>query len=262
MQGVKMNEEKKRQSIAITGLFAVLFILAISAAVAISPTGNSPTEKTEAVVYQYADGYIVSDSPDFEDYIDTSGSDGIREFSELPFWIKVSVILGTLFSLICLLKCAFLIFGKTDTAATAANSDGNRKTIYDAVCENPGVISVEISELTGINIGTARYHLYVLERNRKIFHVKKGGKVYYFRNDPAFTESRIADIIIARSENRRLILKIVRERPGISNKHISDAIGIDKSTVHWHIKCLSDVGAVRVEHDGRDVRIYPIPSVS
>ncbi|MBQ3718616.1 MAG: winged helix-turn-helix transcriptional regulator [Methanomicrobium sp.] len=258
-----MNEEKKRQSTAIIGLIAVIFILAISAAVAVSPTGNSPTEKPEAIVYQYAYGYIVSDSPDFEDHIDTSGSDTIREFSELPLWIKVSVILGTLFSLICLLKYALLFFGRTKTAKTDSDADGgNKKTIYDAVCENPGIISAEISELTGINVGTARYHLYILEKSRKIFHVKKGGKVYYFRNDPAFTESKIADIIVARNENRRLILKIVQERPGISNKHISDAIGIDKSTVHWHVKCLCDVGAVRVEHDGRDVRIYPQTAIT
>jgi len=253
-----MNEEKKQQNTAIIGLIAVIFILAISAAVAVSPT-----EKTEAIVYQYADGYIVSDSPDFEDYIDTSGSDAIREFSELPLWIKVSVILGSFLSLICLLKYAPLFFGRTKTAKTDSEADGgNKQTIYDAVCNNPGIISVEICELTKINLGTARYHLYILEKNRKIFHVKKGGKVYFFRNDPVFTESKIADIIVARNENRRRILKIVQERPGISNKNISDAIGIDKSTVHWHIKCLCDVGAVRVEHDGRDVRIYPLSVVS
>lgn len=253
-----MNEEKMQKNTAIMGLFAVIFILAISAAVAVSPT-----EKTEATVYQYADGYIVSDSPDFEDYIDTSGSDKIREFSELPLWIKVSVILGTFFSLICVLKYALLFFGRTKNAKTDSDADGgNKKIIYDSVCDNPGIIAAEIGELTGINIGTTRYHLYILEKSRKIFHVKKGGKVYYFRNDGSFTENRIADIIVARHENRRLILKIVQERPGISNKHISDAIGIDKSTVHWHVKCLCDAGALRVEYDGRDVRIYPQSAVS
>ena len=257
-----MNEEKKRQSTAIIGLIAVIFILAISAAVAVSPTGNSPIKKPEAIVYQYADGYIVSDSPDFEDYIDTSGSDKIREFSELPLWIKVSVILGTFFSLICVLKYALLFFGRTKNATDSDADGGNKKIIYDSVCDNPGIIAAEIGELTGINIGTTRYHLYILERNRKVFHVKKGGKVYYFRNDGSFTENRIADIIVARHENRRLILKIVQERPGISNKHISDAIGIDKSTVHWHVKCLCDAGALRVEYDGRDVRIYPQTAIT
>ena len=39
-------------------------------------------------------------------------------------------------------------------------------------------------------------------------------------------------------------------------------IGIDQSTVHWHVKCLCDAGALRVEYDGRDVRIYPQTAIT
>jgi len=49
------------------------------------------------------------------------------------------------------------------------------------------------------------------------------------------------------------MLKIIRGKPGISNKDIAERLGLDKSTVHWHLQQFLDEKMVVSQWEGRNM---------
>lgn len=213
---------------------------------------------SQIVSAENPDDYIITDSTIPGDYIDSSGSDNLRDYADLPVWIKISMVSGAIISVFCALKYIPVILA----GQSQANKKGNRDKIYECICANPGLISVEISELTKINTGTARYHLYLLEKNHEIVSVKTGHKIFYFQNRSLFTKEQIAGIILCRNETTKEILDVIRKKPGASNKLISDIVGIDKSTVHWHIKRLLQAGMVKIKRKGNSAKYFFVEVLS
>ena len=193
------------------------------------------------------DEYIITGSTVPGDYIDSSGTEGPKSFDEVPLWIKASVLAGVAASSLCLLKYIPLIAGKIKEK----NSNGNRKKILDIIRENPGSTATEINILAWINTGTIRYHLYILEKNRDVVPVKTGHIYCYFLNGSRYTHEQMVIMALSKNETTKRIIHVINERPGISNKSVSGIIGIDKSSVHWHIKRLAEAEVIMIKRDGR-----------
>ncbi len=46
-------------------------------------------------------------------------------------------------------------------------------------------------------------------------------------------------------------------QPGITGKELTAKLGLDKSTIHWHISELWEDNIIHVEKDGRFNKHYP-----
>ncbi|MEA2034305.1 MAG: winged helix-turn-helix transcriptional regulator [Euryarchaeota archaeon] len=198
------------------------------------------------------DGYIITGSTLPGDYIDSSGTDGIRNFEDTPLWIKILFISGAAFSSLCLLKYIPFIIGKWDEKIP----NEKRKKIMKFIFNNPRCTTTEINAYTAINTGTVRYHLYMLEKNRDIVSVKTGHIFCYFQNKSRFSHEQRVIMALCRNVTTKKIIYIIKEKPGVSNNSVSRMIGIDKSTVHWHIKRLSEAGVIKNKKEGKFSKFF------
>src|SRR5271169_5939214 len=135
-------------------------------------------------VSAYQGGYTVEPYSLQDGPTDTSGADGTVTFFELPLWIQISWITSTLIGGIGLVKFLPFILGK----AKVFLQNKNRTALLEYIRNNPGCTLADLSHVTGINRGTARYHLTVLAMMRKIVEVHNLNSGAYFENSGKFTE--------------------------------------------------------------------------
>ena len=55
------------------------------------------------------------------------------------------------------------------------------------------------------------------------------------------------------SHPKQEILTILQNEPGISNKKIAERLGLDRSTVHWHLQQFLEEKMVESRWDGRNM---------
>src|SRR5271169_6833177 len=99
---------------------------------------------------------------------DTSGFDRIVSFYELPLWVQLAWIIIVISGFFGAIKIGHLILGKVKTII----QNKNRGAILEYIGNNPGCTLADLSKQTGINRGTAKYHLSVLLIQRKIVRKK------------------------------------------------------------------------------------------
>lgn len=200
----------------------------------------------------YDEGYTITDSAVPGDYIDSSGTDSIRDFEDVPLWIKLSVMSGLFVSSLCFIKLVPFI----GRILESKNSNLKRSNIMEFIRKNPGCTTTEIGRCTGLNTGTIRYHIRVLERERDVVSINTGHKLCYFQNKSRYGHDEMVFIAFCRNEKTKDIVRLIKDRPGISHNHISRIISLDKSTVNWHIRRLTDSGIVSSKKEGKFTRFF------
>jgi len=187
---------------------------------------------------------------------DTFGADRIVSFFELPFWVQAAWILSVLLGIFGAIKIWPVIFGKVKTIL----QNKNRAALLEYIRDHPGCTIADLSKNTGINRGSAKYHLSVLFLERKIVRKKENKLTYLFPNSGTAPEKkRMYGYIM--SHPKQEILKVIRNEPGISNKEIAQHLGLDRSTVHWHIRQFLDEKIVVSLWDGRNMNYSLSPDV-
>ncbi len=100
----------------------------------------------------------------------------------------VNVAAGIALAAIAYVFLRFFMLGTVARAKTRIESNRNRNDLLKFVNENPGVTAVDISRGLKMNLGTIRYHLFILTANHKIVSYKDDGKfLRYFRNSGAYS---------------------------------------------------------------------------
>jgi predicted transcriptional regulator len=116
-----------------------------------------------------------------------------------------------------------------------------RSRILEYISSHPGAYLREIKRAIGISMGTVQYHLYSLEKERKIISKRRG---LYKRFFVSFTftdkDQKILDVLS--QETERDILLYLSVNPGASHHDISEYIGISPGTTSWHMKRLVEAG--------------------
>jgi len=200
-------------------------------------------------------GYIVTPAigPIGEgEIVDNSGPDKTITFWELPLWIQLSVISGAAFSTFTLLKCFPILLGKI----LSGDINPKLQEIVSYITENPGCLESEISRDLDIKRGTLRYYISRLASDNRIQTIKKGKIKGIFHITCSKTDDQKLLHLHRKNKNRKQIIQIITERPGITGQELSSHLNIDKSTVHWHITELKKDDLICTEKDGRSRRYY------
>jgi predicted transcriptional regulator len=199
--------------------------------------------------------YVVPHSP-LNGPSDTQGADTIVSFYELPLWVQIAWIGSVLLGIFCAIKFLPIILAKVKIIF----QNKNRAEILEYLRDHPGCTIADLSKNTGINRGSVKYHLSVLLLERKIVRKKEGKLMYLFRNGGTDPEKkRMYGYIM--SHPKQEILKIIRGKPGVSNKEIAERLGLDRSTAHWHLRQFLDEKMVESRWDGRNLNYYLTPEV-
>lgn len=119
-----------------------------------------------------------------------------------------------------------------------------RMQVYDVVARNPGVTIQEVARVVGLSHPTARYHLNVLAKNDLVVYLDKGNKMMFFRNRNEFSEQEREVVAILRNPEAMKVYASIERSPWILRKEISEALGISRTSVNWHLRSLMRAGLV------------------
>jgi len=204
-------------------------------------------------------GYVVeSISPD-----KISGTP--QDPSEISFWqlsprvMAIAIVLSFFPVLVFPLELIFALkvfaalgYRKIEKAAIYYNE--NRRVIFETLQTNPGICFNELSRLTGINRGTLKYHLTVLQIKGRITTLMITGSVWYFENSGYY--SRLEKIMFhyLQEATTRKILEIVFSRPCISQKELAEYLGISEPSVSRHMAVFEREKIINAQKSGRYIR--------
>jgi predicted transcriptional regulator len=115
--------------------------------------------------------------------------------------------------------------------------------VKEFIAEHPGTHLREICRKLSIAMGVAQYHTERLEKERVIVSRRRGLYRRYYAN-LVFAEKDIDILDVLSQETEREILLFLTQKPGSSQKDISDFAKLSLPTVNWHIKRLIASGLI------------------
>ncbi|SFM50229.1 winged helix-turn-helix transcriptional regulator [Methanolobus profundi] len=208
------------------------------------------TASAEYVIVPYSEDLDIP-----EELINSDGCDSNLTFWELPLYFKM-LTLGALFSFwsLSLVKFLPLLLGKIHLSK---GGDDNRQKILSYVSENPGCSEGDVLEALNMKRGTFRYHVGKLELANMVSPLRNGRYTRYFRYDLSKDHRNIFLDINMKNDTRKNVLETIFEEPGVTGKDLSSKLGVDKSTIHWHVNRLDEENVIRTERHGKFKRYYP-----
>ena len=126
-----------------------------------------------------------------------------------------------------------------------------RGKIHGYIIANPGEHYNAIKEQLDVTNGALSYHLRVLEREGYIRSRMDG---MYKRFYPS--EMKLPRSTHRISSFQEVILTIVKNNHGVSQKDIARRIGVSSQVINYHIKLLEDAGLIQVDRTRRKSRVY------
>lgn len=134
--------------------------------------------------------------------------------------------------------------------------DPNRAGIYRLIQAEPGISTKDIADRLDLAWGTVTHHLGKLEKRRFVVSKKYGKYRRYFANGEGGTDRK--DVLaVLRLDRTGDVAALIRSQPGVTQKAVSEALGVSSSTILWHVKRLEEVQLVTKVREGKLVRYYP-----
>ena len=110
---------------------------------------------------------------------------------------------------------------------------------------NPGTFYNEIKRHLGISNGVLTYHLNKLEEEGYVLSRTNGRYKHYFTKGV-----KIPDVIVRLNEFQRAILKVIAEKPEISQKALAKELDVPQPTVQRHLVKLLEWGFITCKRWG------------
>lgn len=168
------------------------------------------------------------------------------------FATQVNIAVGFALAALAYLFLRFVCVGAVARAKARLSKNENRNLVLDFIARNPGSSLYEITRGTGVNLGTVRYHLFILGLNHKIVASQTDGKyVRYFTNSGTYSKEEQLVLSLMRRDAMGRVLGLMLEKPGISNVEIARELDIKESVVCRCVKELSEKGIITKEPPGK-----------
>lgn len=146
------------------------------------------------------------------------------------------------------------IVRSSDQLVAIENNESGRREpdkkmqILDLIKTHPGIHLRELQREMSVTMGTIQYHLYNLEKERKIVSRSRFGHKRFYSNF-TFGDSQIDVLgILAQDVERELILYLIGN-PGSSQKALCEHANLSPATIDWHVKKLQKAGFLESKHE-------------
>ena len=131
-----------------------------------------------------------------------------------------------------------------------------RQVIYQAIAATPGIDVKTLTDMTGINENTLRYHVDRLVATGKISCFSRPGVVRYFQNQGAYSQFEHMVFHYLWTDTPRGILWLLFQHPGLTRQHIADTLVISGPSVTRQMNNLIADGVVENRFPGRSNHYY------
>jgi predicted transcriptional regulator len=134
-----------------------------------------------------------------------------------------------------------------------SHAEPRRTQILEFIKTHPGAHLREIKRQLNLAMGVIQYHLYGLEKDRKIISRRRG---LYKRFYPTllFGDMQLEILDVLSQETERDILLFLIQNPDATQTDVSEYAEISPASINWHISRLSGSGLVEAKHVGSNVR--------
>jgi predicted transcriptional regulator len=132
-------------------------------------------------------------------------------------------------------------------------TDSKRTQIFAFIKTHPGTHLREIRRQLNVAMGVIQYHLYALERERKIV-ARRRGLHKRFYSAFVFGDGQLEILDVLSQETERDIVLFLIQNPSATQKQVSEYAGISPATVNWHVRRLLDSGLLAAKREGSNVK--------
>ncbi len=147
----------------------------------------------------------------------------------------------------------FICVGAIARARARMSQNENRNGIFNYIAQNPGSTVYEIARGLGMNMGTIRYHTFVLGLNHKVVSGRMDGKyIRYFTNSNSYDRDEQLIVSFLRRDAIGRVLRVIAANPGIPIAHIARELEMPDSVAFRYAKELVDKGIVEKADGGRE----------
>ena len=126
-----------------------------------------------------------------------------------------------------------------------------RARVYEHVKAHPGAHPSLIAERLQLGWGTVVYHLAKLEDSRLVTPRSAHNRKCYFAIGADLNAEARTAVAAMSTDKTRSIVETVRAQPGISQKELSERLGMSQALASWHVKRLVASGVLLTAREGR-----------
>lgn len=200
--------------------------------------------------------YIVSPATNDEAGVSVHGEKVVllKDFTvywQFLLWLAAMQVLSVLDILLYHVKLIFAILGFRIVDHSNAAGVLKRKHIYAFIKASPGTCISGIANNMGLNRGTLRHHLKILQAENLVETHNDHGKVHYFQNNSTYEEKEKLILSALQNEMTRRIVSKILVKECNTNTDLARTTGISKGTVTWHIKQLKKLDLIEENPAGR-----------
>jgi len=131
----------------------------------------------------------------------------------------------------------------------------NKDRIYQYIKNNPGTHLRKIKKELGLAMGDIQYNLNVLEKLELIKYRRISIYKHYYVKSISGNRNELV-LAILQQETPRAIIICLLEFPGLSQKEISQNLGLSIPTIKWHISKLFEMNLIHFRKEGRRLKCF------
>jgi DNA-binding transcriptional ArsR family regulator len=132
-----------------------------------------------------------------------------------------------------------------------------RAQLLMIVQAEPGIHFQDLVRRSSLPNGTAIHHLGKLTKSGLV-SVRALGRYSCYFPGASPSRSAMASAAVLRSDGARRVYEAIQGRPGLSGLELAGLVGLQPSTVNYHVQKLVESGLVLSAREGRSVRLSAV----
>lgn len=128
---------------------------------------------------------------------------------------------------------------------------GTREQLYHFIKENPGPSFSDLRRELDVSNGTLVHHLRILEHQEFVKPVRDGFRTRFYVRGPRV----IPQTYLTRTQ--QTVLEAIQSNPGLTQKQLSQVLGLPRESVFYHARKLETAGKLRIQKDGKWRKYFP-----
>ncbi len=137
-----------------------------------------------------------------------------------------------------------------------------REELYRLVMETPGITLQDLCTSTNLSRTAVAHHMRLMEQQHLMVSKRVGRSRHFYENGGRYGREQKDAYAVLRNDRTQDVANYIASNPGAIQKTICQALGIQASVAHWHVRRLAEAKLVEPVRQGRTVSYYlsgPLP---
>lgn len=125
-----------------------------------------------------------------------------------------------------------------------------RRALFERILARVGVSQQQITDELGLTPTNAIWHLRKLEQANLVRATRYGGATVFYPVQGGVAQQRLGlGVTTLQNPNARAVCEHLASDPGMRQRELGRALGVNHGTVRWHLRKLQEVGVVEERRD-------------